>query len=96
MGLLGKLLFAIVTLAAVGIGCIYYTLNKVPPLPELKSTWWGAGQPRKLDESIRNFKVNISDDVCNAILSWIIIMLPVHMKQRVGQEAWELLGFAHH
>jgi hypothetical protein len=94
MGLLGKLLFTIVTLAAVGIGYIYYTLNQVPPLPELKSTWWGAGQPRKLDESIRNFRVNISDDVCNAVLSWIIIMLLVHMKQRVGQEAWELLGFA--
>jgi hypothetical protein len=69
MGLLGKLLLAIVTLTAVGIGYIFYTLNQVPPLPELKNTWWGAGQPRKLDESIRSFKVNISDDVRNAVLS---------------------------
>ena len=95
MGLLGKLLLAIVTLTAVGIGYIFYTLNQVPPLPELKSTWWGAGQPRKLDESIRSFKVNISDDVRNAILSWIIIMLTAHTKQRVGQEAMEFLWFAH-
>jgi hypothetical protein len=68
MGLLGKLLLVSVTLAAVGIGYISYTLNQVPQLPELKSTWWGAGQRRKLDESIRSFKVNISDDVCNAVL----------------------------
>jgi len=63
MGLLGKLLFATLTLTAVGIGYIFYTVNQVPPVPELKSTWWGAGQPRKLDESIRSFKVNISDDI---------------------------------
>lgn len=63
MALLGKLLLISVTLAAVGIGYLSYTLNQVPQLPELKNTWWGAGQPRKLDESIRSFKVNISDDI---------------------------------
>jgi hypothetical protein len=68
MGLLGKLLLVSVTLAAVVIGYIFYTLNQVPQLPELENTWWGAGQPRKLDVSIRNFKINISDDVCNLIL----------------------------
>jgi hypothetical protein len=68
MGLLGKLLLASVTFIAVGIGYVFYTLNQVPELPELKSTWWGAGQPRKLDESIRSFKVNISDDVCKTVI----------------------------
>ncbi|PNF15772.1 Juvenile hormone epoxide hydrolase 1 [Cryptotermes secundus] len=63
MGLLGKLLLVSVTLTALVIGYIFYTLNQVPQLPELENTWWGAGQPRKLDESIRNFKINISDDI---------------------------------
>jgi hypothetical protein len=64
MGLLGKLLLVSVTVVAIGIGYIFYTLNQVPQIPELENTWWGAGQPRKLDESIREFKINISDDVC--------------------------------
>jgi hypothetical protein len=68
MGLLGKLLLVTVTVAAVGIGFLVYTLNQVPPLPDLQSTWWGAGEPRKLDDSIRSFKINISDDVCNIII----------------------------
>jgi hypothetical protein len=71
MGLLGKLLLVGVTLGAVGIGYIFYTLNQVPQLPELENKWWGAGQPRKLDESIRNFKINISDDVCNLIVPYM-------------------------
>lgn len=71
MGLLGKLLLVSVTLSAVVIGYIFYTLNQVPQLPKLENTWWGAGQPRKLDESIRNFKINISDDVCNLILLYM-------------------------
>jgi hypothetical protein len=68
MGLLGKLLLVSVTVVAIGIGYIFYTLNQVPQMPELGNTWWGAGQPRKLDKSIREFKINISDDVCNLIL----------------------------
>jgi hypothetical protein len=68
MGLLGKLLLVSVTVAAIGIGYIFYTLNQVPQMPELENTWWGAGQPRKLDESIREFKISISDDVYNLIL----------------------------
>jgi hypothetical protein len=68
MGFLGQLVVVTVTVAAVGIGFLFFTLNEVPPLPELGNTWWGAGEPRKLDESIRSFKINISDDVCNTIL----------------------------
>ena len=59
MGLLGKLLL----LKVVGIGYVVYNLKQVPKLPELKSTWWGPGQPLKVDESIRSFKINIPEDV---------------------------------
>jgi hypothetical protein len=76
MGLLGKLLLVIVTVTAVGIGYLFYTFSQVPQLPELKTTWWGAGQPRKLDESIRSFKINISDDVSKVQLSCYTMQVP--------------------
>jgi hypothetical protein len=75
MGLLGKFLLASVTLTALGIGYLFHTLNQVPQLPELGNTWWGAGQPHRLDESIRSFKINISDDVGRAV--------SCHIHQRI-------------
>ncbi|KAJ4438982.1 hypothetical protein ANN_14936, partial [Periplaneta americana] len=76
MGLLGKLLLIITVLTAVGIGYLSYILNQVPQLPELKNTWWGVGQPQKVDESIRSFKINVSDD----ILHDLGIRLDLHLQ----------------
>ncbi|PSN41925.1 hypothetical protein C0J52_06817 [Blattella germanica] len=53
MGLLGKLFPVGLTLTAVTIGYLNYKMNEIPEIPELKSTWWGTGDPRKVDESIR-------------------------------------------
>ena len=69
MGLLGKLVLLSVTLTAVGIGYVVYNLKQVPEVPKLKSTWWGPGQPRKVDESIRSFKINVPEEVNNITFS---------------------------
>ncbi|XP_063219742.1 juvenile hormone epoxide hydrolase 1-like isoform X2 [Bacillus rossius redtenbacheri] len=56
MGLLAKL---VVLLAAILVGYLYKTLNTVPSMPKLESKWWGRGQPQRVDQSIRPFKINI-------------------------------------
>ncbi|XP_069705265.1 juvenile hormone epoxide hydrolase 1-like [Periplaneta americana] len=63
MGLLGKCLLISVALSAVGIAYLWSVLNEVPPQPQLDNKWWGVGQPRKMDESIRSFKINVPDEV---------------------------------
>jgi len=42
-------------------------LNAIPELPELQpNPWWGAGQPRKMDEKIREFVIDIpKEDVAD-------------------------------
>ncbi|CAH2000394.1 unnamed protein product [Acanthoscelides obtectus] len=34
-----------------------------PPLPEVEDKWWGPGTPRKVDNPIRNFTIQIPDEV---------------------------------
>ncbi|GJQ78677.1 Jheh2 [Trypoxylus dichotomus] len=38
-------------------------LLEVPPLPVLEDVWWGPGEPRKVDTSIRPFKIDIPQKV---------------------------------
>ncbi|KAJ8877465.1 hypothetical protein PR048_021920 [Dryococelus australis] len=56
MGLLVKL---VVLVVAILVGYLYMSLTAVPPVPKLESKWWGRGQPQRVDQSIRPFKINI-------------------------------------
>ncbi|XP_045467670.1 juvenile hormone epoxide hydrolase 2-like isoform X1 [Harmonia axyridis] len=42
---------------------IWDYLCEVPPVPELKNTWWGPGELDDEDDCVRPFQINISDDV---------------------------------
>lgn len=61
---------ACVVLFSVLIGSLILLLKKIrdylyriPPVPQLSNTWWGPGEPVGEDDSVRPFKINISDDV---------------------------------
>lgn len=43
----------------------YSCLYDIPPLPELKETWWGPGDAKsaKLDTTIKPFKISVPDEV---------------------------------
>lgn len=51
-----------VSVVAVGVG-VWQKIVSVPPLPKLERSWWGVGEPTKVDESIRPFKIHFSDEV---------------------------------
>lgn len=36
---------------------------KSPRIPKLEETWWGPGESKDVDTSVRPFKINISDKV---------------------------------
>jgi hypothetical protein len=36
---------------------------KNPPIPQIKDQWWGDGTPKVQDESIKPFKIEVSDEV---------------------------------
>ncbi|EFX69015.1 hypothetical protein DAPPUDRAFT_301203 [Daphnia pulex] len=60
MGFLHKLLLIGSALSAVYISQLFL---KNPPIPQFKDQWWGEGQPRVQDESIKPFKIKVSDEV---------------------------------
>uniref|UniRef100_A0A6P7H7W2 Epoxide hydrolase n=1 Tax=Diabrotica virgifera virgifera TaxID=50390 RepID=A0A6P7H7W2_DIAVI len=41
---------------------VHRFLYTVPPIPEYEEKWWGSGEPKKVDDSIRQFKVNMSQE----------------------------------
>ncbi len=66
MGFLHKLLLIGSALSAVYISQLFL---KNPPIPQFKDQWWGEGQPRIQDESIKTFKIKVSDEVCHATVT---------------------------
>ncbi|XP_049857938.1 juvenile hormone epoxide hydrolase 1-like isoform X3 [Schistocerca gregaria] len=63
MGALGRYGFFIVSTLGLFSAIFWTYISQVPPLPEIKPQWWGPGQPRAVDRSIRPFKINVSDEV---------------------------------
>lgn len=61
MGFLRKLL-----LIGSALGAVYISqlCLKNPPIPQLKDEWWAGGTPKVQDESIKPFKIEVSDEVC--------------------------------
>jgi len=57
---------------------IYSKLFKIPPLPKLdEKQWWGPGlPPSKEDESVKTFKINVSDEVLKDLQSRLQIARP--------------------
>lgn len=60
MAFLRKLLLIGSALSAVLIAQL---LLKTAPIPQLKDQWWADGSATSKDESIRPFKIKISDEV---------------------------------
>lgn len=60
MGFLNKLLLIGSALSAVYISQLFL---KNPPIPQIKDQWWGDGTPKVQDESIKPFKIEVSDEV---------------------------------
>lgn len=63
MWLAVKLLSVWVVLLAVGLAVLYQKVFAPGPLPNLRDEWWGPGQPKKVDEAVKPFKINIPDSV---------------------------------
>lgn len=64
MGAITKILLLSGVIGAVYIGYVVKEMLEPPPLPVLKDdVWWGPGEARKVDESIRPFKIQISNEV---------------------------------
>nr|CAD7571340.1 unnamed protein product [Timema californicum] len=63
MGLLQKIVAVGIGITAISVWYLYKNLTATPPQPNLQSTWWGPGKARKMDESIRPFKINISQEI---------------------------------
>ncbi|KAJ8877463.1 hypothetical protein PR048_021918 [Dryococelus australis] len=64
-GIMGLLVKLVVLLVAILVGYLYMSLTAVPPVPKLESKWWGRGQPQRVDQSIRPFKINIPQKALN-------------------------------
>ncbi|KAK9732161.1 Epoxide hydrolase N terminus [Popillia japonica] len=63
MGSCLKIFLVISVILSILIGLKINSLLEVPPMPVLEETWWGPGQPKKVDTSIRPFKIDIPDKV---------------------------------
>ncbi|KAK9732159.1 alpha/beta hydrolase fold [Popillia japonica] len=63
MGSCLKIFLAISAILTILIGLKINSLLEVPPMPVLEETWWGQGQAKKVDTSIRPFKIDIPDKV---------------------------------
>ncbi|KAJ8948747.1 hypothetical protein NQ318_017916 [Aromia moschata] len=67
-------------------------LYDVPPVPQLKETWWGSGDPAQEDTSIRPFKINVSDEILADLQQRLANALPFQeplegAKQHYGMNA---------
>ncbi|KAF7279219.1 hypothetical protein GWI33_007537, partial [Rhynchophorus ferrugineus] len=73
MGLACKLIFPLIL---VGVGYVYFILTKLPPVPTIPETYWGPGQPKPDDTTIRPFKIDIPDEVINRLKDRLANTLP--------------------
>ena len=65
MGYCKQLMFLCITLVTATTS-FWAPLHHVTP-PQVDIKWWGHGEPRLLDETVRNFKINISQEVTNTL-----------------------------
>ncbi|KAI4471855.1 epoxide hydrolase 1-related [Holotrichia oblita] len=63
MGSCSKIFLVIGGISVILIGLKINSLLEVPPMPVLEETWWGPGQAKKVDTSIRPFKIDIPEKV---------------------------------
>ena len=59
MAFIRKLLLIFGALAAIYIAQLF----KIPPIPQIKDEWWGEGNPKLQDETIKPFKIEIPNEV---------------------------------
>nr|XP_022920508.1 juvenile hormone epoxide hydrolase 1-like [Onthophagus taurus] len=69
MGICGKLTLILLTGLAVFIGMKLNALNAVPEVPKLEDTWWGPGDPKKVDPAIKTFKIDVPEKVLDDLKS---------------------------
>jgi hypothetical protein len=62
---MGKLISVLVIVLTVGVGYIGYEINADAEIPQIQDYFWGPSSEKgkKADESIRPFKISISDKV---------------------------------
>ncbi|KAI4471849.1 epoxide hydrolase 1-related [Holotrichia oblita] len=63
MGSCSKIFLVIGGISVILIGLKINSLLEVPPMPVLEATWWGPGQAKEVDTSIRPFKIDIPEKV---------------------------------
>lgn len=63
MAIITKLVLLMFAGSSVYVGTKFKSALKVPPLPELKDTYWGPGEPKNDDTAIKPFKISISEKV---------------------------------
>lgn len=64
MGAIKKLIFLTGIIGTVYLAYVFNQSSDPPPLPVLKDDfWWGPGEAKKVDESIRPFKIQVPNEV---------------------------------
>lgn len=78
MGFIHRLIIIVVAAGAIFIA---KTLLKSPPIPHLEDEWWGGGKPVLKDQSIRPFKIEVSDQVTGVTITFLssMIKLKIHL-----------------
>ncbi|VEN50712.1 unnamed protein product [Callosobruchus maculatus] len=80
-------------LVVAGLGAyMIYPMLSTPPVPKVEEKWWGAGKPTKEDTRIRDFKINVSEDVLKDLHHRLASHLPFQepledVKQHYGMNA---------
>ncbi|KAJ8925185.1 hypothetical protein NQ315_001370 [Exocentrus adspersus] len=92
MGVTGVIAITSIIVVSVAIFLQVRTLYEVPPLPEIEETWWGPREPSKEDTEIREFKINVSNEVLKDLNQRLANALPFHeplegAKQHYGINA---------
>lgn len=58
---------AVVTIALIVLGVklkkFWDKFWYIPPIPQLQEKWWGSGEAKTVDETIKPFKISISQEV---------------------------------
>jgi hypothetical protein len=61
---------------AIGFGFIWHKLNEPPELPEIPDTYWGPGNSKPDDTSIKSFTINYPDSVSVQFSNRSLIIQP--------------------
>ncbi|KAI4471873.1 epoxide hydrolase 1-related [Holotrichia oblita] len=82
MGLFARIFLVVSAISIILIGLKINRLLEVPPLPVLENTWWGPGDPKKVDTSIRPFKINIpqKSNIVEFHQNWFIPQSTIELK----------------